>query len=160
MLRPGVLDRLCADESASAMDGNDGLSWTAYLDAIKRDLQDLLNTRRLLSEEALSLYPEARRSLLLYGLPDLTSLASASATQRDRLISLVEAAIAQFEPRLMGARVIPLAPDEAGREIRFRVEGFVRADPLPARIIFDSAIQVDQQQCRIERVDPDRGNGL
>lgn len=149
MYRASLLDRLSSGGPGDA-GKDDGVTWAEYLDSIKRDLQDLLNTRRLFSEEALATLPEARRSILLYGLPDFGVNAGTSEGHRKRLITAIESTIATLEPRLMGARVVPLDGDNDGRELRFRVEGFVRTDPVPQRIVFDSAIDLEQQHCRIE----------
>ena len=140
-----VLDRLLDDgEPASA----DGL--TALRESVRRDLEWLLNTRRLytpISED----YPELQRSVLLYGLPDITSLgrdasvprARLHAHIRARLQAHIEESLALFEPRLRNVRVAVVeAPDEDGglRPVHFRIQALLLTDPEPVRLWFDTMV--------------------
>jgi len=120
----------------------------ALKDALRRDLEWLLNTRRTpaVAPEELA---EVTRSVYHYGLPDMTAFNRASARDRERLARLVEEAIAIFEPRLSGVRVsIADGTDgegkngaEDGREVRFLVEGLLRVDPTPERVAFDAVLE-------------------
>src|SRR5213596_1756989 len=72
--------------------------------ALRRDLEWLLNTRRIV-EPAPEGFTELQHSLYHYGLVDITSLAAESVAARDWLRRQVEETITLFEPRLAGVRV-------------------------------------------------------
>src|SRR5262249_27140855 len=79
-LQPSLLDRLIDPESAGTaiLIGYDERKMR---DAVRRDLEELLNTRQ--THVGLSPgYVELNRSILAYGLPDLVSLEAITAKQR------------------------------------------------------------------------------
>lgn len=132
-----VLDRLLDDGETPSGDG-----LTALRESVRRDLEWLLNTRRLytpISED----YPELQRSVLLYGLPDITSLGRDAPATRARLQAHIEETIALFEPRLSNVRVAVVeAPAEGGglRQVHFRIQALLLADPEPLRVWFDTKV--------------------
>jgi type VI secretion system protein ImpF len=138
-VRLSVLDRL-----VSGTDGAASLSESvsAMRDAVRRDLDRLLNTRRI-AEPATDEFPEVQKSLYHYGLPDITSLSGDSGTARRRLVRQVEEAIELFEPRLMNVRVSGMdTPARADRrQIRFHIEALLRLDPDPERVAFDTVLE-------------------
>jgi type VI secretion system protein ImpF len=138
-VRLSVLDRL-----VSGTDGAASLSESvsAMRDAVRRDLDRLLNTRRI-AEPATDEFPEVQKSLYHYGLPDITSLSGDSSTARRRLVRQVEEAIELFEPRLMNVRVSGMdTPARADRrQIRFHIEALLRLDPDPERVAFDTVLE-------------------
>lgn len=132
-----VLDRLLDDGAPASGD-----ALTALRESVRRDLEWLLNTRRLyqpLSED----YAELQRSVLLYGIPDITSLGRDAPATRARLQAHIEEAIALFEPRLSNVRVAVVeAPAESGgmRQVHFRIQALLLADPEPLRVSFDTRV--------------------
>jgi type VI secretion system protein ImpF len=111
-------------------------------DAVRRDLEWLLNTRRdiVALDETLV---EARRSLLRYGVPDVSSMSRDGSGTVARLVREVEQAIALFEPRLAQARVVALKDPGPGarQELRFTIEALLRVDPAPERVVFDTVLE-------------------
>ena len=75
-LLPSILDRLIEPKEGESADlGSRGQSVRELEEAVRRDLQDLLNTRRT----AIDGFPEdveLSRSLLTFGLPELIGLQS------------------------------------------------------------------------------------
>lgn len=108
--------------------------------ALQRDLEWLLNARRPIEPDVGRL-PELARSLLHYGLPDLTSLSRDSGESRARLVTYVEQAIAIYEPRLTNVKVT-MAPkdDNPLADVRLQVEAVLRLEPSPERITFDTVM--------------------
>ena len=109
---------------------------------LRRDLEWLLNTRRIadIPQEGPE---EINRSMLVYGLPDLSALSMATAADRARLTRQVAAAIAIFEPRLAAVRVSLVESSEPSRkDVRMRIEAMLRMDPVPEPISFDTTLQL------------------
>ena len=110
--------------------------------SVRRDLEWLLNTRRIVTPAPDEL-TEVTRSLYHYGLPDVTSLGADSADARNWLRRRVEETISLFEPRLANVRAA-IAPVEEGsrREVRFIIEAVLRVEPDPEHVVFDTVLEV------------------
>src|SRR5260370_20852010 len=75
-LMPSLKDRLLDPESMGTR-GRPGYSMRQILDSVREDLEELLNTRR--SFQVLETqYAEVPRSIVTYGLPDVTSLVAST----------------------------------------------------------------------------------
>lgn len=141
-VRLSVLDRLI-DESPRA--GTDApVRWSQSVSSLKaallRDMEWLLNTRQV-AEPAPESLTEVCASVYHYGLPDIASLRGQREVVSDELLHEIEEAIRLFEPRLMAVRVTPArSEDETLRQIRFTVEGLLRLDPNPERVVFDTVL--------------------
>jgi type VI secretion system protein ImpF len=108
---------------------------------VRRDLEDLLNTRQThagLPQE----YGEVYRSIVGYGLPDLTSLNPVTPHQRAELGRIIEAAIAHFEPRLRDVRAVVVdTADDKDRSVRYHVEARLCLEPAP-EVAFDTILEL------------------
>ena len=139
-----VIDRLIDTEPTNANDASLGLAQSVreVKRALRRDLEWLLNTRRIV-ELAPETCPELRRSLYHYGVPDITSSAAASTDARNWLRRQVEETISLFEPRLTNVRVTVSDSDEPGRrEVRFVVEAVLQMEPSAEQVVFDTVLEV------------------
>lgn len=135
-----VLDRLFQDEGDAGSWSNPADSVRRQKRAVQRDLEWLLNTRRI-AEPAPDELGEVAASVYHYGLRDITSLSGDSATLHRELAAHVREVIEFFEPRLMEIRVE--VPEDAGdgRRIRFLIDAFLRMDPSPERVVFDTVLE-------------------
>jgi type VI secretion system protein ImpF len=146
-----VLDRLIDREPKSQVEAPLSRSQSVRMmkTAVRRDLEWLLNSRRIPQEPGESL-KELNRSVYVYGLPDFSQYASASAADRANLVRQVLAAIKLFEPRLTEVRVVPVESAETGiQEFRFRIEGLLLMDPSPEPISFDTTVESKTNICRL-----------
>ena len=146
-LMPTVLDRLIDHDSAGTA-WKRGYSVEQMVDAVQRDLEDLLNTRQSYTD-----LPEAfndlRGSIIGYGLPDLTSLNAFTQQQREDL----EASIARFEPRLKDVRASLLSPsDVKERTLKFRIEARLCLDPAP-EVVFDTVLEMYTGRYSVSQVE-------
>ena len=153
-----VLDRLIDQEPGSGMENMLSRAQSVRLlrSAVRRDLEWLLNTRRNadIPQEGPE---EINRSMLVYGLPDLSALSMATAADRARLTRQVAAAIAIFEPRLAAVRVSLVESSEPSRkDVRMRIEAMLRMDPVPEPISFDTVLELKTGNCRVSGVDDAR----
>lgn len=108
--------------------------------AVRRDLEWLLNTRRTVINVAETL-TEVNRSVVVYGLPDLTAVNIDSAAEQSRLVKAVEQALATFDPRFRNPKVFIEPANNIEREVRFRIEAILDIEPAPEPIVFDTVLQ-------------------
>jgi type VI secretion system protein ImpF len=119
-------------------------------DAVRRDLEFLLNTRRIAvpPDEALK---ELNKSVYVFGLPDFTGFSLATPNDRTRLIRMLQSAVKLFEPRIAKTRIVPLESEGAGsRTLRFRIEGLLLMDPEPEHVSFDTVLQLTSGQYEVK----------
>ncbi len=109
--------------------------------SVRRDLEALLNTRQTVLDWADDL-EEVDLSLIDYGIPDLSGLNLGSAEARETFRALVEDRIRKLEPRFKSVEVRLLANSEPqDRTLRFKIDAWLHADPMPERVDFDSLLQ-------------------
>ena len=117
--------------------------------AVQRDLEWLLNTRRIADQPDESL-KEVNRSLYLYGLPDFSVYTMASSGDKTKLLRQLLATVKQFEPRLADVRLVPAEYSEPGiQQFRLRIEAMLLMDPSPEPVSFDTVIEVKSGVCRL-----------
>jgi len=134
-----VVDRLLDLEPREAVDPQFSRAKMVkeYRLAVRRDLQWLLNTRRI-NESAGADMPVLQKSLFNYGLPDFSAYSLTSSNDRNRVTDHIEDTIALFEPRLRDVRVALIAPESGDtRILRFKIEALLVMDPAPEQIFFD-----------------------
>jgi type VI secretion system protein ImpF len=138
-LLESVLDRLTDTEPDNRHEVGAGRaqSLRQLKASLRRDLEWLLNTRRIIVPVP-EYAKELPYSLFVYGLPDLTSFSSQSERDQQELLQIMESAIGIFEPRLLSVVVTMMPITETTRVLRFQIEGLVRGDPAPERVVFDT----------------------
>jgi type VI secretion system protein ImpF len=142
LLVPSVLDRLLDDDPGVTREPARGRAQVLreLKQAVRRDLENLLNTRH----SYLSLAPalkELNQSLLNYGLPDFTAAGLGPAKDRDEFCRTLQGVLRYYEPRFKNVTVRSL--DNAtplDRTLRFRIDALLRVDPAPEPIVFDSML--------------------
>lgn len=137
-LLPSILDRL-NDPNSSGAAWRHGYSEAQMLAAVQRDLEDLLNTRQ--TSGGLGTYPEVGRSVLAYGLPDLTARTAITPQQKEAVGQLMADTVALFEPRLRDVRATLLGADDKARTVQFRIEARLRVEPAP-EVDFDVVLEL------------------
>ena len=147
-----LIDRLIDLEPANSADPQSTRSQSVrqLKMALRRDLEWLLNTRRI-PDEAPQAYELLSHSLYNYGLPDVTSLALNSPRDKKQLLRTIEQALADFEPRLADVRVRAVDDGTRGpRVLRFQIEGLLKMDPAPEQIFFDTLLQLSTGDCQVK----------
>ncbi len=111
-------------------------------ESLRRDLEWLLNTRRIAVPPDESL-KELNRSVYVYGLPDFTAYSLNNAKDQTKLVRFLHSTVKIFEPRLANVRILPLEEGIPGsRTLRFRIEGLLLMDPAPEQISFDTVLEL------------------
>lgn len=147
---PSVLDRLLDDQPQGADDRAAAYDLRQYKRAVARDLEALLNTRCVDFDERIESHPEARRSMLSYGIPDLSSLGLLNPDDRALLRDRISESIARHEPRLANVRVALDVPRETERMLRFRVDAVLRVHPARPPVVFDAWLQLSTNQYQVK----------
>jgi len=117
--------------------------------ALRRDLEWLLNSRRMIEDAPASL-KEVGRSLYNYGLPDVSSLYLRSPKDQTFLLESIKRAIEVFEPRLMNVKVRLEPGTDERRVIHFAIEGLLRMDPAPEQVLFDTVLEPMSGQYQVK----------
>jgi type VI secretion system protein ImpF len=148
-----VLDRLIDREPQSGSEApmTRAQSVRALKAAVRRDLEWILNTRRI-PQEAGDEYPECQRSLYNYGLPDFSAYSFSNVNDRARLLRHLEETVCLFEPRLDAVRVVPVevGNENLTRVLRFQIEALMKMDPAPEQVTFDTVLQLTSGEYQIK----------
>ena len=150
-LMPTILDRLIDPEMVGA-GAQWGYTMSQMIDAVRRDVEELLNTRQShqgLPEE----FVETHRSIVSYGLPDFTSINVSKSKAVEAMGEMIESVIGMFEPRLRNIRATPVeaaggkqSKDEA--RVRFHIEATLFVDPFP-EVGFSTVVELLSGQASI-----------
>lgn len=141
---PSLLDRLTDEALDRPADppASFEASARAFREAVQRDVEWLLNTRRCIVPvpDALG---QVQRSVFTYGLTDTAGLAVSTPDGRKLLQHMLQEAIGRFEPRLADPRV-RLIDTYSGAvpQVRFSIEAMLRMDPSPERVVFDTVLEM------------------
>jgi type VI secretion system protein ImpF len=140
----GLLDRLIdldpENRSEAPMSRSESLR--RLRNAVRRDLEYLLNTTRAPLDIPEGC-PESEKSILGYGLPDISGVSLQSSGDEQRLLKGLEASIETFEPRLSRIRVTSADVDSSNKQsLTFHVEALLMIDPAPERIAFDTVLDI------------------
>ena len=153
-LQPSLLDRLTdlhpekeTDSLAERVLGHE-----QFRAAVIRDLGWLLNSVSLDSVEDLSKFPEVSRSVLNYGLPDLSGH-TASSIDPLLLEKALKDVIRQFEPRIAPESLkirVHSRPEEMNfNSLVFDIEGVVFGQPMPFEMALRSELDLESGEFEI-----------
>jgi type VI secretion system protein ImpF len=146
-ITPSVLDRLIDYEPEVSREplASRSKSLRQLKDSVKRDLEQLLNTRQS-SDWLPPDLKELEQSLAAYGLPDFTSVSIKSPAEQVRLRRAIESAISTFEPRLEDINITILPLGDLERSLRFRIDARLKIEPAPEPVTFDAMLQLSSGQ--------------
>lgn len=142
-LMPSFLDRLIDAGRSGASIHAEGYTLDQIIDAVRADLEELLNTRRGFVLDDCP-YPEVKNSIIGYGLPDLNSVAGVAARNNDALSEMIEQVVERYEPRLRRVRA-HLVSDDFGddnpKQVRFHIDALLCVDPAP-EVGFETVLEL------------------
>lgn len=147
-LQPSLLDRLTDEEPGKHEESREKRVITAsrLRDCVTRDMSWLLNCVNLGADEELADYPEVGRSVVNFGIPDLTGSAlsgvDAAVLQRQ-----IRAAIVAFEPRLIASTLQVTVSTDTDRMDRqslvFNIESDMWAQPIPLKLYLKTEVDLE-----------------
>lgn len=147
-LQPSLLDRLTDRNTEKTKESitQQSMSQKEFKDAVIRDLAWLLNSVSLDVCVDLEAYPEVRRSVLNYGLPDISGHTSSTIDVK-AVESSVKKAIQEFEPRIirnsLRVKVHSDPADMTHNSLVFEIEGTVFGQPSPFQIMLRSDLNLE-----------------
>jgi len=114
--------------------------------AVLRDLGWLLNTGQLETTDDLDRYPEVAKSVMNYGIPDISG-SSVSGVDTADLEKAVRDAIVKFEPRITADTVrvtVVRGGEKMGRNaLTFNIEGQLWAEPTPVALYLKTELDLE-----------------
>ena len=147
-LQPSLLDRLTDLEPSNTKESSSqqSMSQTQFKEAVIRDLGWLLNSVALDVCVDLEKFPEVKRSVLNYGLPDMSGHTSSNVDVR-RMENAIRAAIQQFEPRIiqnsLKVKVHSSPDDMSHNSLIFEIAGAVFGQPSPFQVVLKSELDLE-----------------
>lgn len=161
-LLPCLLDRLTDEAPGCQVEpAESGLASQSRLRAaVLRDLGWLMNATRPGAAESLEAWPEARRSVLNYGLPALGGQTS-STLDLQALERAIREAILRFEPRLLADTLEVEADAEAlfqqygldgHNRVSLRISGQIRAQPMPLELLLRTEWDLETGQVSLSEL--------
>lgn len=156
-LQPSLIDRLRDNEPDSKVESRAQrvLSITRLRRSVQRDLGWLLNCGNLEITEDLSAVPEVAKSVLNFGVPDLTG-----STIKSVDIPLLErelrTAILNFEPRLLADTLkVSVDVDQSNMSrnaMKFLIQGQLWAQPLPINLFLSTELDFESGKASVAEV--------
>lgn len=153
---PSIIERLKSGGTDRRSDTELRVDIDAMRDEVRSHVSALLNTRTA-EIEGIEGFAEAYKSILAYGVPDLSSFFQNSEQDKLRLIASIERAIRTFEPRLdpqsVRVEMVGDASVEQGLKARLRVHAVLRVHPFHSPVVFDTRIDAGTQEVTVEEND-------
>ena len=154
-LQPSLLDRLSDQQPGELKETRDSrvIDLNRLRDIIQRDLSWLLNTHNAEPHFDAERYPAVARSVLNYGLAEVTG--EFSTTQKAEAIRRsIEQAIATYEPRIIEGSVdvmLRSGTDEAEMTVGLDIRADMWAQPMPLELYLRSKIDLTTGEVAVER---------
>lgn len=154
-LQPALLDRLVDDAPSEVSETRDRrvISLRQLREALHRDLVWLFNCKCLPPNDTIWKYPLVSRSVLNFGMPDLTGLPTS--TQRGRQVqTAMRAAVEAFEPRIMATTLdvrttIDERPSALGRMYVTELSGEACPVPVPEPLLVRAEVDLENGEYRL-----------
>ena len=147
-LQPALLDRLVDDapDKSSESRTHRVISPRELHAFVKRDLAWLLNTVNLEATDDLQAYPEVAKSVVNFGVPDLSGKTLTEADIPEIRRGLRQA-ILQFEPRIIPRTLVVEAGLDKDRmahnQLTFLIRGDLWANPVPIELYLRTDLDLE-----------------
>lgn len=129
--------------------------WTLrqITESVARDIEALLNARPGFEADAMSGFPLVGRSLLTFGLTDLSALNIASDRDRQRIADAIRRALTVHETRLTRVEVQIRRQAQVGAGLCFSIRARLRLDPTAEPVAFDAMLYPGSNHYAVSRSD-------
>ena len=152
-LQPCLLDRLTDEEPEVTREGRDQnvVSLRKYRKAVLRDVEMLFNSRAFPLHDEIYEFGEVARSVLNYGILDLSGT-SISGGNTSELEAQLKQALKNFEPRIshkaLSVHMVSSPDSHDIRTILFEISGELWAQPLPDHLFIKTEIDLETGHCK------------
>jgi type VI secretion system protein ImpF len=140
-MRHSILERLIDRTRDRSPNGSGAGTAVAVAEEIRRDVENLLNTRCAFSGEWASERPEMAGTIVCYGMPEEGHVNLTSQKDVDDLGRRIRGVVERFEPRLSRVRVKVLErPKDLSRDVLLEITATVRVEDYQERVTWNSAL--------------------
>ena len=161
-LQPALLDRLTDDEPDKTQELREHrvMSKARLRQAVLRDLAWLFNATRLERGNDMAHVPDARRSVINFGLP-AHSGQTASTLDIHELENNLKQAILDYEPRILAETlevqaIVELASLDHHNVLGIKIQGQLWAQPVPLELLIRTEIDLETGKVQIADLAPSR----
>lgn len=152
LFAPSLLDKLLVGEGdAPGRGARMRMGIEQVKESVARDIEALLNARPGVEPGRIGDFPNAARSLLTFGLTDISSLSVASDRDRARIVEAIRRALAEHETRLAQVDVTVGDRMDAGGGLRFTIRANLRLSPESEPVAFDAVLQPGSARYAVSR---------
>jgi len=147
-LQPSMLDRLTDDMPDGKKESRDRrvLSLKKLREGVLRDIAWLLNTVNLSSIEDLGAYPYVEKSVINFGMPDLSGH-TLNSLELPELERVIKNTIINYEPRMIkNSLKVNVHSDESSmnrNSLVFDIEGELWAQPTPVHLFMKTELDLE-----------------
>jgi len=154
-LQPSLLDRLTDQQPGDLKETRDSrvIDLNRLREIIQRDLSWLLNTHNAETHFDTERYPSVARSVLNYGLAEVTGEYS-TAQKAEAIRRSIEQAVAAYEPRIIEGSVDVLLrseTDDAEMTVGLDIRADMWAQPMPLELYLRSKVDLTTGEVAVER---------
>ena len=154
-LQPSLLDRLTDETPEESVEpaSKRVIDLVRLREITLRDLGWLLNTSNIESEHDLETYPNVARSVLNYGVPELSG-SIATINRAVEIRQAIRLAIERFEPRIIPETLeVDMRQEKVGSGaiIAFDIRGELWAEPVPIDLYLRTALDVTTGEVTVRR---------
>ena len=156
-LRPCLIDRITDSQPGKRTEGRDQrvMTMQKYRQAVLRDLSWLLNCSNRDPIKDLEGFEEIHKSVLNFGIPDLTGVSASSVDSTEVAFRITEA-IRLFEPRIIPASlkvtVLSRQDEFSSNAVSFRIEGELWAQPFHEMLLIKTDVDLETGNFSIQEV--------
>jgi type VI secretion system protein ImpF len=143
---PSLLDKLLGMPDATSPGGAQGVGIAQIKAAVARDIEILLNTRPGYPPGQLGGHELAARSLLSFGLVDISPLSLASDRDRHAIVDAITRALCDHEPRLRDVQVAVREGPAVGAGLCFAIHARLQLQRSSEPVAFDAVLQPGNQR--------------
>lgn len=152
-LRRSLLDRLVdhAPKASAGPTPSASASLASVSDAVLRDLENLLNTRRPPRNKITGRNGRVPASILDYGTGDFSSMNPRSHQVRQEIRREIETLLLRFEPRFKKVTVRIAEDEQSERSLRFVIEALMQVEPVAVPIAFSTSFDINRGAYSVTR---------
>jgi type VI secretion system protein ImpF len=121
---------------------------------VARDLEQLMNSIAMESTQDLAAFPDVRRSILNYGVPDMAHRSLDEGSVGD-VAQEIEEALGRYEPRLVRSTIKAYRDESADKValcLRFVVHADLLCNPINVPVEFIADVDYDSGKVAISRL--------